>query len=146
MCLRESPVGWARPSTPDLYTHIIYNFVGFRGPEDNAGAGATPVFNTVKAGSAIPLKLNLTGNWDLGVLNPANPQAAAVACPKAMTTDLLEETVSAASNSFNYDATAEHCNYLWKTQSTFAGKCYKLDVRLNDGTSHVACFNFTKET
>jgi hypothetical protein len=117
----------------------IYKFDGFRQPVDNNG-----VFNTVKAGSAIPVKFSLFGNQGLNILNPANPVATTVTCPKAMTTDLIEETVSATSNSFTYDATADQYNYVWKTQSTFAGKCYKLDVALNDGTHHEAYFNFTK--
>jgi hypothetical protein len=119
--------------------NVNYNFAGFRAPVDNNG-----VFNTAKAGSAIPMKFSLFGNHGLGVIATGFPKATAVTCPRVMTTDLIEETVNTTSNSFTYDATADQYNYVWKTQSTYAGKCYRFDLQLIDGTTQSALFNFTK--
>jgi len=34
--------------------------------------------------------------------------------------------------------------YVWKTDSAWAGTCRQLLVTLNDGTQHIAYFQFTK--
>ena len=49
-----------------------------------------------------------------------------------------------ANGGLNYDATANQYNYVWKTQSTYANKCFKFDLVLKDGTSHLAYFKFLK--
>jgi hypothetical protein len=43
-----------------------------------------------------------------------------------------------------YDATADQYIYNWKTQSSYAGTCKRLSVRLMDGSVHTADFKFTK--
>ena len=39
-----------------------------------------------------------------------------------------------ANNGLTYDATADQYNYVWKTQSTYANKCFKFDMVLKDGS------------
>ena len=33
---------------------------------------------------------------------------------------------------------------VWKTQSTYTGKCYRFDMELKDGIHHEAYFKFTR--
>jgi hypothetical protein len=125
---------------------VIYKFDGFRQPVDNPGTGATPVFNSAKAGQSIPIKFSLFGNQGLGIIAAGYPKVTSVACPNSTATvDAIEEyATTTANNGLTYDATADQYNYVWKTQSTYANKCFKFDMTLIDGTPHVAYFRFLK--
>jgi hypothetical protein len=58
--------------------------------------------------------------------------------------DGIEETVTAGGSSLSYDAATETYNYVWKTEKSWAGTCRQLTVKLVDGTSHYANFQFTR--
>jgi len=118
--------------------NVNYNFAGYRQPVDNNN-----VLNTAKAGSAIPMKFSLSGNQGLNIIAAGYPKATAIACTAGTTTDAIEE-LATTNSGLTYDATADQYNYVWKTQSTYAGKCFKFDMVLTDGTSHTALFKFTK--
>ena len=124
---------------------ITYKFDGFRPPVDNPGTGATPIFNSAKAGQAIPIKFSLSGNQGLDIIATGYPKVTSVNCTSSATVDPLEEYVAVTANGgLNYDAGANQYNYVWKTQSAYANKCFKFDLTLKDGTSHVAYFKFLK--
>jgi hypothetical protein len=131
-------------NTASASYHVNYNWDGFRQPVDNL-----PTLNTVKAGQSIPMKFSLSGNQGLSILQPAttaapNPKITAITCPGGSTPmDAIEQTTT-ANNGLTYDATADQYNYVWKTQSTYAGKCYRFDMTLKDGTTHSALFKFSK--
>lgn len=117
---------------------VVYDYSGFYQPIDNGS------LNKVKAGSAVPVKFGLGGDQGLSVLSGA-PLVSKVACPSSMTADLLEETAPASSTSgLKYDAVAQQYNYTWKTANNYAGSCQRLTVKLADGTSQTALFQFTK--
>ena len=69
-----------------------------------------------------------------------------VACPSNGTSpDPIEEYATATANSkLIYDALASQYNYVWKTEKSWAGKCFRLDLKLIDDTTHSAYFNFTR--
>jgi hypothetical protein len=118
---------------------VNYRFAGFRAPVDNGG-----IFNSVKAGQSVPMKFSLSGNQGLSIIETGFPKVAAVACPNSATmVDQIEETTTANSG-LTYDATADQYNYVWKTQSAYAGKCFRFDMKLIDGTTQSALFKFTK--
>ena len=128
----------ATPVTRSFNT--IYNWNGYRQPVDNG------IFNSAKAGQSIPMKFSLSGNQGLGVIAANFPKVTQVACPgAAATVDAIEEYAAlTANNGLTYDASIDQYNYVWKTQSTYAGKCYQFNMVLTDGTSHTALFKFTK--
>jgi len=105
--------------------------------------GSTGVMNTLKAGSAVPVKFSLGGNLGLDVLASNSPGSSAYPCTGG-TEDAVEVTVTAGASSFTYDVTSGQYVYVWKTDKTWAGTCRKLTVTLKDGTSHQALFKFTK--
>jgi hypothetical protein len=72
------------------------------------------------------------------------PQSGLVACDTHEPVDDVETTVNAGGSSLNYDAAANQYIYVWKTDKAWAGTCRVLHVRLADGTSHYAYFNFTR--
>jgi hypothetical protein len=118
---------------------FTYKFTGFFAPVDNL-----PTVNTVKAGSAVPVKFSLGGNQGLNILAAGYPLSTQIACDTSATLDQIEQTVTAGSSSLSYDATSDQYTYVWKTDKSWAGSCRQLTVKLNDGTSHQANFEFKK--
>lgn len=118
---------------------VIFNWSGFFQPVDNL-----PTFNVVKAGSGVPVKFSLNGNKGLNIFAAGYPVSQQIACASGAPTDTVEQTVTAGSSSLSYDSTTNTYTYVWKTDKAWAGTCRQLTVKLVDGTTHVANFNFTK--
>jgi hypothetical protein len=121
---------------------IQYSFAGYFAPVDNPGLGPRYVFNSVKAGSAIPVKFSLGGNQGPDIFSPGYPTSRPVKCATAARTDPIEQTVTAGNSSLSYDAASDTYTYVWKTENNWAGTCRVLTVQLYDGTQHLAYFRF----
>ena len=117
--------------------NVIYNWSGFFQPADNL-----PTLNSVKAGSAIPVKFNLAGNQGLSIFAAGYPSSQKITCDTNAPLDDIEETSTAGNSSLNYDAGSNQYNYVWKTDKAWAGTCRQLIVKLIDGTEHKANFKF----
>jgi len=116
-----------------------YAFDGFYQPVDNG------MWNKAKAGSAIPVKFSLDGNRGLNILKTGYPKATLVTCPSASTpTDVVEETVAASTSGLTYDPYADQYVYVWKTDKTWAGKCYRFELGLKDDTPRTFLVQFFK--
>jgi hypothetical protein len=124
------------PATATATINVRWPFTGFFSPIDNDG-----VINSAKAGSTIPVKFSLGGNRGLALFQATYPKAAKVACPAGSTVEPVEETTTATS-ALTYDATKNQYQYNWKTPKTYAGSCYRLDVRFVDGSTQSALFKF----
>jgi probable HAF family extracellular repeat protein len=122
-----------KPST------ISYSFGGFSQPVDDP-----PALNSLKAGSGVPVKFGLGGNYGLNILKAGSPNSQAVACSLWITTDAVEETTSAGSSTLSYDAATNQYTYVWKTEKGWANTCRQLTLSFNDGTVKTAYFKFTK--
>ena len=120
---------------------VIYNWNGFFSPVENPTA-----WNSAKAGQSIPVKFSLGGDQGLNIFASGYPKIFSIACPNGGSTpDPIEEYATTTANSkLIYDALASQYNYVWKTDKAWAGKCFRLDVKLNDDTTHSANFLFTK--
>jgi Domain of unknown function (DUF4082) len=117
-----------------------YRFTGFAQPIDNGD-----VWNTVKAGSAIPVKFSLGGAQGLDVIDAGSPTATETTCPNTSTTlDAVEETVTASQSGLTYDEIADQYIYVWKTNKAWAGRCYRFDLGLNDQSSRTFNVEFLK--
>jgi hypothetical protein len=122
---------------------ITYVFHGFFQPVDNA------LWNGAQAGSAIPVKFDLSGNQGLSIFTAGFPKVVTVSCPTAsVTVDAIEETVAASTSGLQYDSSVNspigQYIYVWKTDKAWAGTCRRLDVMLTDGTTHSAQFQFKR--
>lgn len=128
---------------------VTYNWNGFYQPIDNNG-----VWNSVKAGSAIPVKFSLDGapvpnsntGQGLDVLSTAKPPTfVAVTCPSTgAVADVVEETTTSTAG-LKWDGVADQYVYVWKTTTAMAGKCGRFELTLKDGTAaKTANFQFTK--
>lgn len=120
-------------------TKESFPFTGFLQPVDNL-----PTLNTVKAGSAIPVKFSLGGDKGLNIFEQGYPVSQVVNCSTSAPTDAIEQTVTAGSSSLSYDATTGQYTYIWKTDKGWANTCRHFTVRLTDGTDHKALFLFGK--
>jgi hypothetical protein len=136
----------SRTSTPDgdavlevLTSHFsrwelgryVYDLAGPFRPVD-----PMPVVNTVKGGSAVPVKFGLGGNRGLDVLAAGYPKTMTVPCAGA--TDAVEQTVSANSPALSYDGTSGQYTYVWKTPRTTG--CRDLVLRFRDGSELTSRF------
>lgn len=110
--------------------YVWYDFDGFYRPVDNA-----PTWNVAKAGSAIPVKFSLNGDQGLDIFAPGRPRVVQITCPSNGAGEEIEETVTAGGSSLNYDATLDQYNYVWKTKKEWAGRCFRFELGLKDGSN-----------
>ena len=114
----------------------VYEFDGFFRPVENI-----PTLNLAKAGSAIPVKFSLDGDYGLDIFALGYPKSISINCDGTDPNGDIEETVIAGDSSLNYDADANQYIYVWKTNKTWVG-CRQLEVKLKDGKSYYANFKF----
>ncbi|HKP47729.1 MAG TPA: PxKF domain-containing protein [Pyrinomonadaceae bacterium] len=124
-------------STCAFNVTVLYNFTGFFPPIDNL-----PVFNSMKAGQAAPVKFSLSGNKGLNIFAVGSPSSVQISCQSGAPVSTVEETVNAGGSSLSYSATSDQYNYVWKTDSSWKNTCRQLTVTLNDGSQHQANFTF----
>jgi uncharacterized repeat protein (TIGR01451 family) len=124
-------------STCTFTVTVLYDFTGFFAPVNNL-----PTLNVVNAGRAIPVKFSLSGDKGLSIFAVNSPQVGVIPCDASAPATDLNDTVTAGSSSLSYDAASDTYNYVWKTDSSWAGTCRQLVVTLNDGSVHVANFKF----
>jgi hypothetical protein len=117
---------------------VSYKWAGFFQPVDNL-----PALNSVKAGSAVPVKFSLGGNQGLNIFAAASPGSSPANCNQN-SSDEIETTVTAGNSSLTYDTTTDQYVYVWKTDKAWAGTCRQLHVKLADGTSYAANFKFLR--
>jgi hypothetical protein len=118
---------------------VIYDWSGFFRPVDNL-----PTLNSVKAGSAIPVKFGLNGNQGLSIFAAGFPVAQVITCDATAPVETIEQTVTAGNSSLTYDASTDQYIYVWKTNKAWDGTCRQLVVKLDDNTSHLANFQLVR--
>jgi uncharacterized protein len=116
---------------------LHYNFTGFFQPIDNL-----PTVNSVKAGQAIPVKFSLSGFQGLDIFAAGYPTSQQITCASGTPLDDIEQTDGAGASGLSYDPIADQYHYVWKTNKSWAGTCRQLVVKLNDGTTYRANFQF----
>ena len=120
--------------------HVFsYVFSGFFRPVDNP-----PVFNSVKAGQAIPVKFSLNGNQGMNIFAAGYPTSGTIACSPDAQVEVVEETVTAGASSLSYDPASDQYSYVWKTNKAWSNTCRQLVMRFKDGTEKHANFKFTR--
>lgn len=119
---------------------LSWDFKGFYNPVNMSTATQT-VYNTVKNGSTVPIKLEVfkgvTEQTDTAIVKTPL-QATKVNCTTSAVEDVIELTAT-GSTALRYDTTEGQFIYNWKTP-TSAGACYKVTISTNDGSSQTAYF------
>lgn len=121
------------------YTVAAWTLRGFYQPVDMP----TPtklIYNTVKGGSTVPLKFEIfAGATELTDVSYVKSLTyAQTACDAAAISDEIE-TLATGGTALRYDFTAGQFIFNWKTL-TGAGKCYRVTMTTQDGSSLVAFF------
>ena len=129
----------ASSSVTYTVTARTFAFEGFFWPVQNP-----PVVNRVKAGSAIPVRFGLGGNRGLNIFAVGSPQVVQVACETGQPTGEVGETVTAGQSGLLYNPLTKRYIYIWKTQKSMAGACWRLTMQFTDGTSAFALFEMRK--
>lgn len=129
-----TPDGTTATSAADQYTYI-YAFTGFQSPVANP-----PTFNEVNRGQAIPLSWSLGGDYGLNILAPGYPTVQQVSCTSSAPVNTATETDTAGGSGLQFSNGTY--TYVWKTSKAWAGTCQQIDVKLTDGTDHLALFTF----
>jgi hypothetical protein len=120
---------------PDLH----YDFVGFFAP-----VADLPALNRIKAGSAVPVKFSLGGNFGLDVMATGSPASQSIDCSSSASVSSITDTVSAGESSLTFDGTSGQYTYVWKTDRAWAGSCRQLVLRFKDGTEQRSSFDFVR--
>jgi hypothetical protein len=129
-----------KKTNPDSTQELYNGFKGFFSPVNNF-----PTLNTVKAGSAVPVKFSLGGDKTLDIFASGYPKSVS-GCgnTQGSQSDAIEQTVNANSSKLTYDSSMGQYNYVWKSEKAWAGICRQLTMVLKDGSSYRANFQFTK--
>lgn len=117
--------------------NVTWAFGGFLQPVENL-----PTVNLAKAGSAIPVKFSLGGNYGLNIFEAGSPSTLMLACTSSLQTNTIEETVSVTSNGLTYDATTGSYQFVWKSERSWTGSCRQLSLKFADGSEYRATFQF----
>jgi hypothetical protein len=115
----------------------LYSFTGFQPPVANL-----PTVNSIHAGQDIPFKFSLGGDQGLGVIVPGYPTVTRVDCESHTPIAAAVKSDTASSSGLAYDSSTNTYTYVWKTEKQVAGTCQVLSLLLNDGSDHLAYFQF----
>lgn len=132
-----TPAGTSAASPADQYSYI-YSFTGFAAPVANP-----PVVNMVHAGQAIPIQFQLGGDFGLNIVASGYPTAQQVSCASGVAANPATATDTAGSSGLQYNAATGTYTFVWKTSKASAGTCQLFTLKLNDGTSHTALFEYS---
>lgn len=116
------------------YTVLAWTLNGFYQPVDMNG-----VFNTVKAGSTVPLKFNaFAGPTEITDPSKMSFGAKSIVCSTSAPVDEIE-LVSTGGTSLRYDATGRQFIQNWQTPK-LPGTCYLVTMTAQDGSKLEAQF------
>jgi hypothetical protein len=114
---------------------VVYAFEGFMSPVQNP-----PKVNRWKAGAPVPIRFSLDG------YKGARPEA--VGYPRSTRCGGGDSAVvvRAAKKKpvFRYERRTDRYTLMWKTEKKWAGTCREFVLQLDDGSVHVARFEFAK--
>jgi hypothetical protein len=124
-------------ATRSFTVTVSFNFAGFFAP-----VGNPPTVNMAKAGQAIPVTFSLSGDKGLNICAPGYPVSVAIGCISGTPTSTIEETFAAGGSTLSYNAATDQYHYVWKTDGAWSGTCRQLIVKLIDGSTYAADFQF----
>jgi hypothetical protein len=116
------------------YTVLAWTLNGFYQPVDMNG-----VFNTVKAGSTVPLKFNVfAGPTEITDPSKMSFSAKSIVCSTSAPVDEIE-LLSTGGTSLRYDVTGRQFIQNWQTPR-LPGTCYQVTMTAQDGSKLQAQF------
>jgi hypothetical protein len=134
ICTATDDSGNSAQSSFDVW--VKFQLHGFYQPVDMNG-----VYNIVRNGSTVPLKFEIVaGSTELmDVAAVESLTYAQITCSGSVLTDEIETLVT-GNTVLRYDTTSGQFVFNWKTPSGTAGKCFRVTMLTDDGSSLVAYF------
>jgi YVTN family beta-propeller protein len=129
-------VGTSAASAADHYSYV-YPFTGFQSPVNNL-----PTLNQVNRGQAIPMRFSLGGNQGLNIIAAGYPTVTQINCSTSAPVSTGTMADTAGGSGLQYDSSTGTYTYVWKTSKAWAVTCQQFNLTLNDGSSHLAIFQF----
>jgi hypothetical protein len=119
---------------------VIYGFGGFLQPVNDTAHQVGVATSVFKAGSTVPLKLQLTNasgapvaaNTPPVFLTPAKGSSTNAAVDEALYGDAVT-----SGTSYKWDSASRQYSYNWGTAKTAANYYWRVGVRLDDGQTYV---------
>ena len=111
-----------------------FAFAGFFPPIRNL-----PAMNKAKAGSAIPVKFSLGGDYGQDIFAEGYPMSYALDCDSGETDDAMA-TETPGGSELQYDAYEDQYVYVWDTDKAWSGSCRQLVIEFYDGAAYRADF------
>jgi hypothetical protein len=119
-------------STKTISYDVIWaGWSGFLKPIDD------DELNDRNAGSTVPVKFSLGGNFGLGILAAGYPKSVRINCTTGAT---IGTATSTDGGGLKFSDGQYHYN--WETEKAWKGTCRMLIVKLDDNTVHKANFRF----
>ncbi len=131
---------WVCGREPD--PEPIYDFDGFFEPVENQDEAGQFILNKANAGSTIPLKFRLGGDYGLDVLAEGYPKSEPIACDSTAEVNGIDSTEYVGHSGLAYHSGSGTYTYGWKTSKAWADTCRQLVVKFDDGTTARANFKF----
>jgi hypothetical protein len=79
----------------------------------------------------------------IGIFPSGSPTVTTITCPTGVATNTVPALIPIPINILAYiGARVNQYLYSWKTSKSWAGACRQLDVKLADGSDHIALFKF----
>jgi hypothetical protein len=116
---------------------VSYNFDGFKWPVKNA-----PTMNRWKAGIPVPIRFSLDGFR--GARPEADGYPRSTRCGGGDSEQVARARAAKKQPVFKYERRSDEYVMLWKTDHKWTGSCREFVLQLDDGSVHVARFQFTK--
>jgi hypothetical protein len=117
---------------------VIYRFDGFLQPINDTAHQVGVSTSVFKAGSTVPVKLQLKNASGSTVQSASAPTWITPVKGSAMSAPVDESSYAASADSgtsYKYDATSAQYQYNWKTGST-SGNYWRIGVTLDDGQTY----------
>jgi hypothetical protein len=124
---------------------VAYDFDGFRLPVKN-----TPAMNKWKAAIPVPIRFSLNGFRGARPESDGYPRSTRcgggdVEMARARAKASKKDRASKKEPAFKYVRRTDEYVMLWKTDEKWNGSCRDFVLQLDDGSVHVARFQFTKK-
>jgi len=126
-------------STDQTLTVYRYAFAGFFAPVENP-----PAVNKAKAGQAVPVKWKITDANGTGISDPSSFAGLYSYQSNCQTWSQIGPEVqeSAAGSSGLQYIGGGNWQFNWKTPKTYANQCRVMELKLDDGNTRTARFQF----
>ncbi len=129
-------VSYAAAPPASVAIGVTWPFNGFLWPVANP-----PTVNIARAGGWVPLRFDLGGDRGMNIIVGGAPRVVQVACPAGAPTGDVDQA-GTFKVGLSYVKLTGRYLYGWKVPASYKNGCYRLELPLVDGSTHVANFKF----